>query len=153
VINGGSPIPGYAQETLISGHYKVYAAPSTLQRHEDVTPVAMLTAPLLHTDGVNSQWQAPSFHDWFEHAGLAAPATLSGMRFNLEHITAAACIQGAGYALLLDELVLDSARAGSLVAIGGPSILNPHPYTVMKKKVAKDEVNIVSEWLLNGANP
>jgi LysR family transcriptional regulator, glycine cleavage system transcriptional activator len=144
-------IPGYIQQVLISGKYKVYASPSLLARYEENAPARLLTRPLLHTTGVTGIWQVPTLHDWFKEAGVAAAVTLPGMHFNLEHITASACIQGAGYALLLDELVLDSARAGSLIAIDDTSIANPHPYTLMKKKGAKDEVSAVSEWLMNVA--
>jgi LysR family transcriptional regulator, glycine cleavage system transcriptional activator len=143
-------IAGYTQQVLVSGKYKVYAAPSLLARYEGNAPASLLTRPLLHTSGVTGIWHVPTLHDWFKEAGLASPAALPGMHFNLEHVTTSACIQGAGYALLLDELVLDSARSGSLIAIDDTAIANPHPYTLMKKKGAKDEVSAVGEWLLGG---
>jgi LysR family transcriptional regulator, glycine cleavage system transcriptional activator len=143
-------IAGYTQQILISGKYKVYAAPSLLARYESSPPASLLTRPLLHTSGVTGIWQVLTLHDWFVESGVTPPATLPGMHFNLEHITTSACIQGAGYALLLDELVLDSARAGSLIAIDDLAMANPHPYTLMKKKVTKDEVSAVSDWLLSG---
>jgi LysR family transcriptional regulator, glycine cleavage system transcriptional activator len=144
-------IAGYNQQILVSGKYKVYASPSLLARFDGGAPASLLTRPLLHTSSVTGIWHMPTLHDWFKEAGVTPPATLPGMHFNLEHITTSACIQGAGYALLLDELALDSARAGSLIAIDDTAIANPHPYTLMKKRIAKDEVITVSEWLLNGA--
>jgi LysR family transcriptional regulator, glycine cleavage system transcriptional activator len=142
---------GYTQHVLIRGHYKAYAAPSLLARYEKTTPAALVAQPLLHTSSTNAMWHIPTWHDWFAQAGISAPASLPGMHFNLEYITTAACVQGAGYALLLDTLTLDSARAGSLVAVAGPSIANPHPYTLMRKDVVKEEVLVASAWLLEAA--
>lgn len=84
--------------------------------------------------------------DWLLLAGVQPPQNLPGMVFNLEHLIAAACAQGAGFALLLGELVLDSARAGSLAALPGPTLANPSPYTLLRKSVTKDEVVFASEW-------
>jgi hypothetical protein len=39
------------------------------------------------------------------------------------------------------------------VALPGPAIANPSPYTLMRKRVAKDEVMVASEWLLRHARP
>ena len=150
------PIEGYTQQVLLGGHYKIYAAPALLARCDIGSSAKFLAAPLLHTRSTattspTTAWQAPSLRDWLLLAGAQPPQNLPGMVFNLEHLTAAACAQGAGFALLLDELVLDSARAGSLVALPGPTIANPSPYTLMKKSVAKDEVVFVSEWLMRHA--
>ncbi len=147
-------IEGYTQQTLVSGSYKVYGAPSLIARYETGTPAHLLAHPLLHTTymiSVGNAWHRPTFQDWFALAGVTAPETLPGMQFNLEYMTTAACVQGAGFALLLDELTLDSARAGSLIAIAGPTMPTLHPYTLMRKKSIKDEVKIVSDYLLNDA--
>lgn len=141
-------IAGYTQQILVGGKYKVYAAPSLMARYASNAAPLLLTRSLLHTNSVIGMGQIPTLLDWFTAQGVVPPATLPGMHFNLEHLTTSACIQGAGYALLLDELVLDSARAGSLIAIDDIAIANPHPYTLIKKKGAKDEVSAVSDWLL-----
>jgi LysR family transcriptional regulator, glycine cleavage system transcriptional activator len=140
-------IAGYVQHTVVRGHYKLYAAPALISRNGVLSPSALLSQPLLHTVSVNPNFVAPSLHDWFIRAGTQTPEVIPGMQFNLEHLTAAACVAGAGYALLNDEFTLDAARAGSLVALPGPALENPMPYALMMKTVVKDEVHTVAEWL------
>ncbi len=147
-------VEGYTQQVLLGGHFKLYAAPSLLARCDIGSAAKFLAAPLLHTRAATQQaahWPAPDLRDWLLLAGAQPPQNLPGMVFNLDYLTAAACAQGAGFALLLDGLVTDSARAGSLVALPGPSIANPSPYSLMRKRVAKEEVVVVSEWLLRQA--
>jgi LysR family transcriptional regulator, glycine cleavage system transcriptional activator len=150
------PIDGYTQQVFVGGHYKLFGAPALLARCDIGSAAKFLAAPLLHTRPVASPalaWPTPGMRDWLLLAGAQPPQDLPGMVFNLEYLTATACAQGAGFALLLDELVLDSARAGSLIALPGPAIANPSPYTLMRKRVAKDEVMVASEWLLRHARP
>jgi LysR family transcriptional regulator, glycine cleavage system transcriptional activator len=142
-------IDGYSQELLIGGHYRVYAAPSLVSRGAPHAPALLLAQPLLHTTSVNATWRMPTLHDWFTQSGVTPPEVLPGMHFNLEYLTTIACMQGAGYALLHDELTLDKARAGGVVALPGPSIANPYPYMLVMKNIVKDEVRVVADWLLD----
>jgi LysR family transcriptional regulator, glycine cleavage system transcriptional activator len=142
---------GYTQETLLRGHYKLFAAPSLLARNGVLPPSAIMAQPLLHTVSANPSLTAPTLRDWFIAAGATPAEHLPGMRLSLEHLTTSACIAGAGYALLNDALALDAARAGSLVALPGPAIANPLPYTLVMKRHAKDEVREVANWLLRDA--
>lgn len=142
---------GYTQQDWVGGNYRVYGSPALLARHDASTPPKLLALPLLHTTGALIPTIAPDLRDWFQVAGVSPADILPGMHFNLEHLTTAACVQGAGFALLLDELTLDSARAGSLVACPGPTLVNPSPYTIMTKRHAKEEVNIVVQWLMRFA--
>jgi LysR family transcriptional regulator, glycine cleavage system transcriptional activator len=144
-------VDGYTQQHLLGGSYRVYAAPALIARNGVLAPSAMLSQPLLHTVSVNADYQLPTLRHWFLQAGANPPEMLHGMQFNLEHLTTAACIAGSGYALLHDELTLDAARAGSLVALPGPTLANPNPYTLVMKTIAKDEVHSVADWLLEDA--
>jgi LysR family transcriptional regulator, glycine cleavage system transcriptional activator len=143
-------IEGYTQEILLRGHYRLYAAPSLLSRTGVINPEALLRHPLLHTTSVNYQWDMPTVGDWLLAAGVTPPEVLPGMHFNLEHLTTIACMQGAGFALLNEELTRDLEHCGALVSMPGPTIPNPHPYTLMMKKIHKPEVRTVAEWLLKG---
>ncbi|MGL4230832.1 MAG: LysR family transcriptional regulator [Casimicrobium sp.] len=143
-----SDIDGYRQRVLFRGNYKLFAAPALIARNGILAPSALLSQPLLHTVSTNPQIRVPSLNDWFALSGIQAPEVMPGMQFNLEHLTTAACVAGAGYALLNDELALDAARAGSLVALPGPAIENPSPFTLMMKMVVKDEVRAVADWLV-----
>jgi LysR family transcriptional regulator, glycine cleavage system transcriptional activator len=146
-------IEGYTQSVLVRGHYKLYAAPALISRNGVLPPSALLAQPLLHTVSVNPTMTAPTLRDWFASAGVQPPEVLPGMQFNLEHLTTAACIAGAGYALLNDEFTLDAARSGSLVALPGPALENTKPYSLMMKNVVKDEVRTVADWLARDARP
>lgn len=140
-------IDGYMQSVLFHGDYKLYAAPSLIARTGVLSPKALLSQPLLHTVSANPQIRAPSLHDWFALSGTNAPDLLPGTQFNLEHLTAAACIAGAGYALLNDALATSAVQSGLLSPLPGPAIPNPIPYTVVTKSVLKEEVSTVLKWL------
>jgi LysR family transcriptional regulator, glycine cleavage system transcriptional activator len=142
---------GYVQQALLRGNYKLFAAPSLIARNGVLPPSAIMAQPLLHTVSSNPALTAPTLRDWFIASGAKPPEHLHGMRLSLEHLTTSACISGAGYALLNDALALDAARAGSLVALPGPAIPNPLPYTLVMKRHAKDEVREVANWLLRDA--
>jgi LysR family transcriptional regulator, glycine cleavage system transcriptional activator len=144
-------VDGYTQRTVLGGHYRLYAAPSLIARNGVLSPSAMVTQPLLHTVSANADYKLPSMHDWLTAAGATPPEVLHGMQFTLEHLTTAACIAGAGYALLHEELTLDAARAGSLVALPGPTIENPNPYAITMKTNVKSEVQIVADWFTKEA--
>ncbi len=144
-------IEGYTQELLLAGHYRMHAAPSLIARNGILPPSALLHQPLLHTSSVNAALNVPSLHDWFVKAGATPPEVVPGMHFNLEYMAAIACAQGSGYALLLDELATEYAHNGGLVALPGPAIANPNPYALMMKKIVKDEVQLVADWLLKDA--
>jgi LysR family transcriptional regulator, glycine cleavage system transcriptional activator len=144
-------LEGYSQRTLVRGYYKLYASPALIARNGVLPPSALISQSLLHVVSVNPTFRAPSLNDWFHRAGANPPDVLPGMQFNLEHLATNACVSGAGYALLNDELTMDAARAGSIVALPGPSIENPMPYTLVMKNEAKDEVHVVADWLLKEA--
>jgi LysR family transcriptional regulator, glycine cleavage system transcriptional activator len=141
-------VEGYAQEELLRGNYRLFAAPALIARNGMLPPSALISQPLLHTSSVNPSWAMPTLREWFTKAGATPAEVLPGMHFNLEHLTMVACSQGAGYALLNEALAEGFARSGSLVALPGPSIPNPHPYVVMMKDIVKPEVRTVADWLL-----
>lgn len=145
-------VSGYVQQPLLHGHFKVYAAPALLARAGAPTPQQLLSQPLLHTTLEDRGWLYPTWDMWFKEAGVDAPAVLPGLRFNLIHLTANACVHGAGFALLLDELCMDMVRAGSLVVLPGLTLPSPHSYYVFRKKNVSDEVHTVLEWLMKDAS-
>ena len=151
VIDETQAMAGYQHDLLLTGKFRVYGAPSTLARCPKPTANRLLSQPLIHTALTGRRRRHPEFADWFEKAGVSAPASLPGMSFNLMHQAASACVSGAGFALLLDEYCLDSVRAGSLIAAGGPAIESPHPIFVHLRKNADPEAGVVKRWLLEGA--
>ena len=148
VIHEVQTIAGYRHDQLLTGKFRVYAAPATLARCPKPTPARVLSQPLIHTSLTNQRRRYPGFAEWFQVAGVEVPATLPGISFNLLHLSANACVLGAGFAMLLDEYCLDSVRAGSLVAIPGPTIESPHPVFIHLRKDASADANFVRQWLL-----
>ncbi|MEQ1515351.1 MAG: LysR family transcriptional regulator [Usitatibacteraceae bacterium] len=148
VIHETQNIAGSRHEQLLIGQFKAYAAPAMLARCPKPTPARLLAQPLIHTNLTNQRRRYPGFAEWFQAAGLEAPAALPGPSFNLVHLTANACVLGAGFALLLDEYCLDSVRAGSLVATPGPAIPSPHPVYLHLRNDAASDAGFVRNWLL-----
>jgi LysR family transcriptional regulator, glycine cleavage system transcriptional activator len=148
VIHESQVIAGYRHEPLQAGKFKAYASPAMLARCPKPTPARLLSQPLIHTVLINQRRRYPGFAEWFQAAGVEPPPVLPGLSFNLVHLTANACVLGAGFAILLDEYCLDSVRAGSLVAIPGPAIESPHPIFIHLRKDAGADAQFVQQWLL-----
>ena len=148
VIHEVLALSGYRHELMLVGKFQCYASPAMLARCPEPKPARVLAQPLIHTALVSPRRRYPGFAEWFQAAGMQAPAILPGMSLNLMHLTANACVMGAGFALLLDEYCLDSVRAGSLVAVRGPVIESPHPIYIHLRKDASDDANFVRLWLL-----
>lgn len=151
LIHERSSVTGYRHDEIMRGKFRVYAAPATLARCPKPTPARLLSQPLIHTASMNRRLRYPGFAEWFREAGVAPPAAMSGISFNLMHLTTDACVLGAGFALLLDAYCLDSVRAGSLVAIAGPALDSPHPISLHTRSDASDDALYVRQWLLSQA--
>lgn len=145
-------LPGHSQLPLLTGQFRAYAAPSLIGRAQDLRPADVAALPLLHLSAEDRGWPSPGFAEWFEQAGVAVPAPLPGLRFNLGHMAATACMLGAGVALLPDYLCTDALRQGSLVPIPGPALDSPHPYFLMCKHEPDEAVAWVRDALLRDAS-
>ena len=75
-----------------------------------LTPAVIATLPLLQQSTRPTAWR-----QWFEAAGVAAPMALSGPRYELFSMTAAAAAQGLGLALVPSLLVEAELARGELV--------------------------------------
>lgn len=146
-----SELPGHTQVPLLSGPFRAFAAPSFIGRLPRITPADVVAQPLLHITIEDRGWPSPGFDDWFEAAGVETKGRLPGLHFNLAHLAAAACMQGAGIALLPEDLCVDAVRQGALVALPGPAIPTPHPYFLMFENEVSEEVAWVRDALLKDA--
>jgi len=144
-------LAGHSQVPLLTAPYRAYAAPSFIGRLGRVTPADILMQPLLHVSVEDRGWMSPGFEDWFELAGVDTRGSLPGLRFNLAHLAAAACMHGAGVALLPEDLCVDAVRQGSLVALPGPALPAAHPYFLMSQDKVEEPVAWVREALLKDA--
>jgi len=128
--------------------YCAYASPALAGLYG---PVNVLNAALLHTIEPARGVRSPNFNDWFRAADVSAPRVLPGMHFNLLHLTALACAEGAGVALLPDALCRDSVQAGRLRQIEGPALFSKLPYYLNTRPAADTDVEAVRNWLLAAA--
>ncbi len=147
-------IEGYKQDFLLRGKFKLYAAPQIAAQFSNTTPTldALLAQPLLHTSFIERGWRYPRLRDWFLAAKLNAPAELPGAHFNLIHLTASACEDGGGLALLLDAFCTTAVQAGKLVQIGKTSLPSPHAYHLFSKNTPSDAVSRVRDYLLESVD-
>lgn len=86
------------------------ALAKALALRRPLTPQAIATLPLLQQSTRPTAWR-----QWFEAAGVAAPMALSGPRYELFSMTAAAAAQGLGLALVPSLLVEAELARGELV--------------------------------------
>jgi LysR family glycine cleavage system transcriptional activator len=85
-------------------------APSLLQGAGSLSPETIAGLPLLQQSTRPDAWR-----QWFETQGVTAPQALSGARFELFSMTAAAAVHGMGLALVPRLLVADELARGELV--------------------------------------
>lgn len=85
-------------------------SPALLQGQTDLHPEAIAVLPLLQQSTRPDAWR-----QWFEAQGVAATQTLSGPRFELFSMTAAAAVHGMGLALVPRLLIEEELKRGELV--------------------------------------
>ncbi|MDD2882748.1 MAG: LysR substrate-binding domain-containing protein [Rhodoferax sp.] len=85
-------------------------APSLLQGAASLSPEAIAKLPLLQQSTRPDAWR-----QWFEAQGVATALALSGARFELFSMTAAAAVCGMGLALVPRLLVTTELARGELV--------------------------------------
>jgi DNA-binding transcriptional LysR family regulator len=144
-------VPGWDQRLFSEGVFRLHAAPGLAAQIARMTPRELMAQPLLHTTFVDRAWRYPTLEDWFRAAGVPCSDWLPGLHFNLMHLTTAACVAGAGIALLLDEACSMHVANGALVALPGPTLPNPHAFYLMSPKRPTEAVRRVREVLLRDA--
>jgi LysR family glycine cleavage system transcriptional activator len=85
-------------------------APSWLQGQNSLSPEAIAALPLLQQSTRMDAWR-----QWFDAQGVSAVQALSGARFELFSMTAAAAVQGLGVALVPRILIEQELARGDLV--------------------------------------
>ena len=145
---------GYTQDFLLRGKFKLYAVSSIAAQLSLTKPTLaeLMAQPMLHTSFIDRGWRYPRLRDWFIAAKLDPPETLPGLHFNLIHLTASACEEGGGLALLLDEFCESAIEAKRLVQIGKTSMPSPHAYHLFAKNKPSNAVSRVREYLLESVN-
>jgi len=124
-------------------------APSLLQGNASLEPAAMAQLPLLQ-----QSTRADAWRQWFEAQGVAAPQALSGARFELFSMTAAAAVHGMGVALVPQLLIEEELAQGKLVVACARALPSQRAYYLVQPERADDPValNVFQDWLLHASS-
>lgn len=98
-------------------------APSLLQGAASLSPEAIAKLPLLQQSTRPHAWR-----QWFDAQGVATPQALSGARFELFSMTAAAAVCGMGLALVPRLLVTTELARGELVVACEQALASQRAY-------------------------
>ena len=109
------------------------------------TPQALAGLPLLQQSTRPSAWR-----QWFEAAGVTAPMALSGPRFELFSMTAAAAAHGLGLALVPRLLVEPELSRGELVVACETPLPGDRAYYLVQPERADERPALsgFKGWLL-----
>lgn len=110
-----------------------------------LTPQAIATLPLLQQSTRPSAWR-----QWFDAAGVAAPMALSGPRYELFSMTAAAAAQGLGLALVPRLLVEPELARGELMVACAQVLPGDRAYYLVQPERAEERPALgwFKAWLL-----
>ena len=120
-------------------------APSLLQGSASLSPEIIASLPLLQQSTRPLAWR-----QWFEAQGVAAPQALSGARFELFSMTAAAAVFGLGVALVPKLLVEDELARGDLVVACQQPLPSDRAYYLVRPE--RDDhptaTQVFADWLV-----
>ena len=119
-------------------------SPTLLGQHRTLTPQAIAQLPLLQQSTRADAWRR-----WFEAHGVAAPLALSGPRYELFSMTAAAAAQGLGLALVSRLLVEPELARGELVVACDQPLRDERAYYLVSPERTEERpaMNIFLDWL------
>ncbi len=115
-----------------------------------LTPEAMAQLPLLQQSTRPRAWR-----QWFDAVGVDAPLALSGPRYELYSMTAAAAAHGLGLALVPRLLIEAELARGELVVACDQPLRSERAYYLVTPE-RMDERPVVTafrEWLVAAATP
>ena len=98
-----------------------------------LTPAVIATLPLLQQSTRPSAWR-----QWFDAAGVAAPMALSGPRYELFSMTAAAAAHGLGLALVPRLLVEPELARGELMVACAQVLPGDRAYYLVQPERAEE---------------
>jgi DNA-binding transcriptional LysR family regulator len=113
-----------------------------------LTPQVIATLPLLQQSTRPSAWR-----QWFDAAGVAAPMALSGPRYELFSMTAAAAAQGLGLALVPRLLVEPELARGELMVACAQVLPGDRSYYLVQPERAEERPALsgFKAWLLQAS--
>ena len=119
-------------------------APAMLPGGRELEPVEIADRPLLQQSTRPLAWQ-----EWFEAAGVAVPVALTGPRYELFSMTAAAAAHGMGIALVPRLLVDAELASGELVLASTRRLHSDRSYHLVLPERAepKPALGHFCDWL------
>ncbi|MES2877090.1 MAG: LysR substrate-binding domain-containing protein [Pseudomonadota bacterium] len=119
-------------------------SPTWLSGQPLLTPEAIAQLPLLQQSTRPGAWR-----QWFEAAGVTAPLALSGPRYELFSMTAAAAVHGLGLALMPRLLIEAELARGELVVACNQPLQGERAYYLVTPERADERpvVKNFSAWL------
>lgn len=120
-------------------------SPRWLDGQPRLTPQAIAALPLLQQSTRPLAWR-----QWFEAQGVSAPQAMSGPRFELFSMTAAAAVAGLGLALV-PRLLIDAELAqGSLVVACERALPAARAYYLISPERSDERAALLTfrQWLL-----
>ena len=113
-----------------------------------LTPQVIAGLPLLQQSTRPTAWR-----QWFDAAGVAAPMALSGPRYELFSMTAAAAAQGLGVALVPRLLVEPELARGELMVACDQVLPGDRAYYLVQPERAEERPALsgFKAWLLRAA--
>lgn len=123
-------------------------APAMLPQGRTLEPADMAGLPLLQQSTRPLAWQ-----QWFDAAGVAMPVALSGPRYELFSMTAAAAAHGMGIALVPRLLIDAELASGALVVACARLLHSNRAYHLVtpERTGSKPALTLFSQWLANTA--
>ncbi len=127
-------------------------SPRFLGSQTTLTPATIAQLPLLQQSTRPDGWRR-----WFDAMGVAAPQALSGPRFELFSMTAAAAAHGLGLALVPRLLIEDELARGELVVVCDQVLAGERAYFLVmpERHDERPALSAFKAWLLRtaGATP
>jgi DNA-binding transcriptional LysR family regulator len=120
-------------------------SPSLMGNKKSLSPEAIAQLPLLQQSTRSEAWR-----QWFDAMGVAAPLALSGPRYELFSMTAAAAVRAMGLALVPRLLIEDELARGELVVACNQPLQGKRAYFLVMPERAEERpaMAIFLDWLL-----
>jgi DNA-binding transcriptional LysR family regulator len=115
---------------------------------QTLTPAQVADLPLLQQSTRPDGWR-----QWFEAMGVVAPSALSGPRYELFSMTAAAATHGLGVALVPRLLIETELACGDLVVACDQPLKSGRSYWLVMPERGDDKPALTSfaDWLIHAA--
>jgi DNA-binding transcriptional LysR family regulator len=134
---------------LIDEEVVPVCAPALLAGKTQLTPTAIAKMPLLQQSTRPDAWR-----QWFDAMGVDAPAALSGPRYELYSMTAAAATHGLGVALVPRLLIEPELARGELVVACKRALHSGRAYYLVTPERGKERPALAAfaSWLQSQSN-